>query len=399
VADLPTFQDFFRIARDEILARNSRLTLEVIERPGSDANVMVAAGAAMADEVTGQLTRVAAGLFLDSARGDQLDRLVFDRLNMPRKSASPSFGSVAFRTTVPAAAAFAIPKGAKLSTPDGKQFVTTQSATFAYGATGPVYAAVQSVLAGASQQAAIGTITSLRDTITGAPADLTVTNLTATAGGADEEGDDNYRARARLFFGSVRRGTAAAVRSAALESNGVQSAQTFEYVDAFGRPVKAAQLVISDPFTSDLVNVTPTPATYQAQSQLLAAQVFSNLSDTRPIGIYIDVMVAQVVMQPVILGLSFQAGVDADSVALQARSRVVQIVNALSPGEALTTAAIIAGLQVVPGLIVGGGEVLSPPGDVLAETLQVLRTSLGMVVASTMQPDRALQGSANPDGV
>lgn len=399
MADLPTFQDFFRIARDEILARNSRLTLEVIERPGSDANVMVAAGAAMADEVTGQLTRVAAGLFLDSARGDQLDRLVFDRLNMPRKSASPSFGSVAFRTTVPAAAAFAIPKGAKLSTPDGKQFVTTQSATFAYGATGPVYAAVQSVLAGASQQAAIGTITSLRDTITGAPADLTVTNLTATAGGADEEGDDNYRARARLFFGSVRRGTAAAVRSAALESNGVQSAQTFEYVDAFGRPVKAAQLVISDPFTSDLVNVTPTPATYQAQSQLLAAQVFSNLSDTRPIGIYIDVMVAQVVMQPVILGLSFQAGVDADSVALQARSRVVQIVNALSPGEALTTAAIIAGLQVVPGLIVGGGEVLSPPGDVLAETLQVLRTSLGMVVASTMQPDRALQGSANPDGV
>lgn len=398
MADLPSWRDYFRIGRDEILTRNSRLTLEVIERDGSDANVLLAAGAAMADEVTGQLMQVAAGLYLDSARGVQLDRLIFDRLNMPRLSASPSFGSVAFTTPVAATAAFSIPKGIKLSTPDGKQFVTTVAASYPFGSVGPVYAAVQSVLAGASQQAAIGSITSIKDPIVGA-VNLQVTNLTATAGGADDESDDSYRVRARLFFESVRRGTAAAVRAQALSTNGVQTAQTFEYVDSFGRPVKAAQLVITDAFTDDLVNLSPTPPSYQAQSQLLASQVFDNLSDTRPIGIYIDVMVAQIVMQGIVLGLSFQAGVDPDSVALQARARIVQVVNALGSGQTLTIAVMIDGLRLVPGLVVSGGEILSPAGDVVPATLQALRTTLALVVASTMQPDRALQGSANPDAV
>ena len=77
--DFPTFSDFVRIARDKILSFNGRITRETIERQGSDANILVAAMAACADEVTGQLQRVAASLFLDSARGIDLDRLVADR--------------------------------------------------------------------------------------------------------------------------------------------------------------------------------------------------------------------------------------------------------------------------------------------------------------------------------
>lgn len=398
MADFPSFQDLFRIARDEALARNGNLTREVIERQGTDANIFTAAIAAVGDEVIGQLTSVEAALYLDSAKGTKLDRLVFDRFNLPRKSAAPALGSVEFSTTTANPLAFSIPVGTKLGTVDGKQFITTVAALFPFGSVGPVAVAMQSTSAGAKQQAAIGTITSILGTIPSSPADLVVTNATATAGAADDESDDDYRARARLFFDSVRRGTAAAVRAKSLETPGVLTADAFEYLDALGRPMKAAQLIISDTFTESLVAAIPTPAAYQTQSQVLADAVYSNLSDTRPIGIFIDVRVAIVVLQGVTLGLSFAAGVDVDSVALQARAAVVGYINELSPGQPLMIDGIIAYLQRVPGLVVTGGEVLSPSGDVIPETLQVLRTSLGLVVATSVQPDRALQGSANPDG-
>lgn len=399
MADFPTFQDLFRVARDEALARNSRLTLEVIERPGSDANAFTAAIAAVGDELVGQLTQVEAGLYLDSARGEQLDRLVFDRLNLPRKSGAPALGSVTFQTTTPVVSTFSIPIGTKLATADGKQFVTIAAGTFTAGGVGPVYVAVSSTKAGANQQAAVGTITSLIGTISGAPADLTVTNPIATSGAADEETDDSYRARARIFFESVRRGTAQAVRAAALNVPGVQTAQAYEFLDALGRPARAAQLIISDAFTESLVSYDPTPPAYQTQSQVLADQVYAALSDTRPIGIYINVFVASVVLQGVQLGLSFQAGVDVDFVALQARAMVTSFVNQLSPGQALTKDYMIDALRRVPGLIVTGDEILSPAGTVVAKPLEVLRTSLSLVVASTVQPIAALQGSTNPDAV
>lgn len=399
MADFPTFQDLFRTARDEALARNSRITLEVIERPGSDANAFTAAIAAVGDEVIGQLTRVEAGLYLDSARGEQLDRLIFDRLNLPRKSAAPALGSVTFQTTTAAPATFSIPAGTKLSTGDGKQFITTVAAVYPAGSVGPVYVAISSTQAGANQQAAANTITSLITTLSGSPSDLTVNNPIATSGAADEETDDSYRARARIFFESVRRGTIGAVRAAALNVPGVQTAQVYEFLDALGRPARAAQLVISDAFTESLVSYNPMPPAYQTQSQVLADQVYLALSDTRPVGIYINVFVAAVVLQGIQLGLSFQAGVDVDYVALQARAVVASYVNQLSPGDSLTKAYLIDALRRVPGLVVTGDEILSPSGTVVAQPLQVLRTSLSLVVASTVMPTQALQGSANPDAV
>jgi hypothetical protein len=57
--DLPTFPDLFQIARDEMLSRNGQLALAEVDRQGSDLNIIVGAIAAGADEVVGQLARVA----------------------------------------------------------------------------------------------------------------------------------------------------------------------------------------------------------------------------------------------------------------------------------------------------------------------------------------------------
>jgi len=396
MADFPTFEDLFRVARDEILTRNRLLTREVVEREGSDTNALVAAGAAVGDELVAQLARVAKGLFLDSAEDECLDRLIFDRFGLLRKDAAPAWVSVSFTTTTPAPGAFAIPAGTRLTTVDGRQFITTAAATFPAGSAGPVVVAARSAQAGFDQQVGANTINAVSGGIAGAPGDLAVTNPLASAGAADRENDDEYRARARLVFETARRGTLAAIRAAALNVPGVQTATAFEVLDEFGRPAKTLQLVISDRFTDALVGQV-TPPLYAAQSALLAAQVFQALEDTRAGGIYVDVRIGQVVLQSVQLGLRFRAGVNVDATAFQARTRVVNAINSLAPGSSLVVADLVSALRMVPGLLVTGDEILSPAGDVVAESLQVLRTTLGLVVASSLQPDVALQGSTNPD--
>lgn len=400
--DFPSFEDLQRIARDEALSRNEHLTLEVADREGTEVNVLLAAGAAVGDEAVGQLTRVEAALFLDSAEERVLDRLVFDRYNITRNPASQALGTVKLSTTAPAPGTFAVPRGTRFSTSDGREFIAWAEASFSAGSTGPVYVQVRSVLSGRDQQAAIGTITSLLSQLAGSPADLVVTNDVATAGANDEESDASLRDRARRFFVTARRATVGAIEAAALLVPGVLTATAFEVLDALGRPARTLQLAVSDRFTDALVAQGIDPPTYNAQSQVLADSVFAALAEWRAAGIYVRVYVAQVVLQPITLGLRFLAGVDVDLVAYRARARVVSAVNELAPGEALDPADLVRVLAGVQGLDTdadngGGSEVLSPAGIVEAAPLQVLRTTIAFVVPTSVQPDRVLQASANPD--
>jgi hypothetical protein len=397
--DLPSFDDLFRIGRDEMLARNAKLTEAVVDTPGTETNIFNAAAAAVGDEVTGQLALVAASLFLDSATGQDLDRLVFDRYGIVRKVASAAVGSVNFSLAAPAAGAFSIPAGTVLGTSDGRQYITTVTTTFPAGTAGPITVAIRSVLAGSSQQAAIGTITSIITPITGAPAGLAVTNAVATAGATDDETDDSLRARARSFFTTARRGTIAAIQSRALDIAGVVTATAFEVLDMMGRPSRAVQLIIADQFTDSLVNLSPTPATYQTQSQILSQQVFDGLSDTRAAGIFINVRVASVVIQPVQLALSFLAGADIAATTVAARAAIVAYVNSLPSGAPMTVTSLISVLRGVQGLVVTGTEIVSPTGDVITQPLQVLRTSMAFVLAVGQLPDQAIQSTSNPDSL
>jgi hypothetical protein len=376
--DLPSFDDLFNIARDEMLSRSPKLTATVIETQGTETNIVTAAAAAVGDEVVGQLSVVAAALYLDSATGNDLDRLVFDRYGLTRKQAAPAIGTVVFSLLAPAVGAFNIPSGTVLQALNGLQFVTTAPATFSAGAFS-VNAFVRSTLAGANQQAAIGTINGIVSPIPGAPAGLSVMNNEATAGASDVETDDSLRNRARTFFTTARRGTIAAIQAGALNVPGVQTATAFEVLDALGRPQREVQLVISDQFTTSLVNISPTPATYQAQSNALAIQVQAGLEDVRAAGIYVSITVAQVELEAIQLALTFSAGVDTTAVSTVAVGVVVNYVNGLSPGASLTVAALVGALRAVAGLVVTGSEIVAPAGGVVAFPLQVLRTSPALV--------------------
>ena len=395
--DLPSFNDLFRVARDEVLSRNSRLSKESVERAGADANVLVAAGCAAADQVIGQLALAQAGLFLGSAKGAALDRLVFDRYGLVRKPASASLGSVRFSTSLASATAFTLPVNTILQASNGIQFITTESGLFPLGSVGPITIAIRSVLAGADQWAKQGAITSIVSAIPSSPRDLQVTNTVATAGSDDAETDDQLRDRARRFFVTARRGTGPAIEAAALGVPGVRKATVFEVVDALGRPARIVQLVVADAFVDQFASLDQTPPRYQQQSQQLASLVFDSLADTRPAGTFVQVIMGAVVLQAVQLALTFTAGADVNSAALQARATTVNYVNGLAPGKPFVRNDLLRQLRLVPGLAYSGGEVVSPPGDVAPKVLQVLRTTLGMVSAISSQTDQPITTGSNPD--
>ena len=132
---------------------------------------------------------------------------------------------------------------------------------------------------------------------------------------------------------------------------------------------------------------------------MLADLVFQSLDDVRPAGTFVDVVVAQVVLQSVQLSLSFNTSANVDTTALAARAAVVNYVNGLAPGIALTVEGILTVLRSIQGLVVTGSEVVSPAGTITPERLQVFRTLLSMVSTVSTNPNRAIQSSLNPDSL
>ena len=411
--DFPLYQDLFQIGANQVLSLNGNLTIESVNRAGSDINIDVAASAAIGDECINQLTGVAAGTFMDSARGTVLDRLLYDRYGLLRNPAAPAIGSVQFQVAnssgqpIVNPSSFAIPVGTVVQTDSGEQFITTAAEVYPAGAAGPITVAVQSQLAGADQQAAVGTISALISTIPGGPTGsntITVTNTLATAGAADEESDDDFRARGRAFFATARRGTLDAIVQGALSVAGVKTAEAFELITTTGLPARYVQLVISDAYTDSLAQLSAIPPTYQAQSQVLSLNVFNALNDVRAGGIAVQVLVGQVILQPVMLNLSFSAAANQqpggiDGVALAARAAVVAYTNSLPPGTTWTPQAAQAFVAQVAGLQITGNEIASPAGPVVPTPLQVIRTSLAIVLATALGTGTVLQASFNPDAV
>lgn len=387
--DFPSFQQLFEIARNEALVRSDPLSLQAIEREGSDVNILVATACAAADEVTGQLVLANAGLFLDSASGDALDRLLFDRYGLTRKVASNAIGEVAFSLPSLNLSPFTIPDGTRLSTTTGTAYQTVGDYVFPAGTAGAVIAQVRSVLAGSDQQAKIGTIVNIAGQIDGAPTNLAVNNLTATAGAADAESDSEFRERGRAFFTTVKRGTLSALEQGALSVAGVTRANAFELLDASGRPNRLVSLVIADKFTDALANYSAVPPTYQTQSTVLAQTVFNALEDYRPAGTFVQVQLAQVILEPITLSLSIAAGYSSETVATAARAAIVNYINNLNPGDGYTRNQLVQALKGVSGLIVTESDLINPgniikfpEGNRFPTALQILRTSLAIVRTS-----------------
>ena len=376
MADLSNFTDLFRVGRDEALSRNDRLTLEEIERKGSDLNILIAASAAMSDDTMGQLAQLRADAFVGTARGDALDRLILDRYpGFVRKQASPSFGYVTFSFSPAVTSAFTIPDGTQLSTADGVQFITVGAVSVAIGTTS-IAVPIRSVLAGAQQKAKPGAISSLLAQITGAPSSgMTVTNTAATFGGEDRESDVDYVTRSKGYFLSQRRATKSAIEQAVLSIPGIVKCNVFENLDTLGRPIGYVQVVVADSYTEQFVTASTLPASYAAQRANLSTHIESVLEDWRAAGVGIQIVFGTVVLQSIQIALSYLSGVDQEAVKTVVLARIIQHVNSLRPGETLAIAKLRDLIQTTSGVYYTANEIVSPLGDVVPRPGEVLRTS------------------------
>ncbi len=379
MADLPTFDDLFRIGKLEALARNRKLAATEFDRKGSDLNILTALSASMADECVGQLANLWAASFAGTARGPALDRKITDIYpDLIRKQASPSVGYVTFAFS--SGTSFTIPDGTRLTTEDGIQFITVGDAAVASGETSK-RVPVRSSQAGSGQKAGTNKINSIMDQIPSAPANIAVSNAAATFGGEDREEDGDYLVRFRVHYLAARRATKGAIQSAILGIPGVVKCTVIENLDALGRPIGYVRAVVSDSFTEQFANTAVLPVTYQNQVASLTDQIESVLEEWRAAGVGVVVEIAKVVMQPVRLSLTYLAGTDEESIKARVLALVIQYINNLPPGTALRLQAIRDTIAPVPGLYITGAEVVSPTGDRVPEVNEVLRTSSSFVRA------------------
>jgi hypothetical protein len=374
-----TFDDLQQIGQAEVLMRQGKLTYDAVIRDGTDANILTAVSAAMGEEVVAQQSQAVAGSILDAARGDALDRLVWDRYNLLREPAAPARGTVQFRSPTALGAQYVISKGTLVSTVDGIKFATTADCTIPLGSAGPIDANVQSLLAGEEQQATKSTITSILSQLPAAPVTFTVTNALATAGAADREEDDALRARAHGFYPTLGKGTLAAIEQGAKMVAGVRTAKAFDGLDADGHPARYVTLVVSDAMTVKLADLAPTPPVYAAQSSALANEIDIKLKDYRAGGIWIYTVIASVVMQQFTLQLIYRAGVDTNVVRATAVAAVVNYTNTLRAGQTWVLLEARAALLRVFGLEETSG-VAVPTGDIQPLPLEVIRTMPELVV-------------------
>lgn len=383
--DFPKASDFFRIFRDEAVSRSQRLTVNAVDRDGSDANIHGFATAVIGEEVIGQLAGVEEGVWLDSCFGAKLDRWAWDRYGMLRKQAAPSFVFLDFSTTAAAPTAFTIPAGTRCATAGGQEFLTVATVPFPFAGIGPVQALARSTLAGIDQNVGTGTIANLTSSVASAPTDLRVTNSASAAGGANVESDDDFKSRIRRFWVAARRGTKGAVETGALAVPGVVRAVAIEALQSFGYPTRAVTLAISDGFTDALVRQGVSVPAYDTRSQAFAGVVASQLDEFRACGIPVKVIVAQVRLISVVLRLRFQATVtNPDAVALAARTLVVQSINGGNPGATFDPADVLPLLRSVSGLDVFGDEVASPVGPIIPTSpYQKLATQLAQVTTDS----------------
>lgn len=379
MADLPTFDDLFRIGKLEALSRNRKLSSAEFDRKGSDLNILTALSAAMADECVGQLANLWAASFAGTARGAALDRKITDIYpDLIRKNASPSVGYATF--TFSSGTTFTIPDGTRLTTEDGVQFITVGDAAVAAGESSK-RVPIRSSQAGSGQKAGAGKINSIMGQISSAPANIAVTNAAATFGGEDREEDSDYLVRFRLHYLAARRATKGAIQAAILGVGGVVKCTVIENLDSLGRPIGYVRAVVADSFTEQFANTAVLPVTYQNQVASLTLQIESVLEEWRSAGVGVVVEIARVVLQPVRVSLTYLAGVDEEATKAGVLALVIQYINNLPPGTALRLQALRDVIAPVPGLYITGSEVISPIGDVVPEVNEVLRTSSSFVRA------------------
>lgn len=356
--DLPDRSDLVVVAREYIrgqamLNPGLRVNPALVDVDGSNLNLDVGSSAVMGEALTASWAACARDLFLGTAEGPGLDRYVFERMGgMTRKSSAPASVALTLARPTFTAGGGVVNASARVTTPGGSIFALQTDVTFgATDLTQPAVGIAQVV--GPTQNVPVNTLTAWLDQ----PFDstITVTNPQAAAGGTNNENDAQLRARAAVFFLTIRRAIIQAIQFAATTVPGVTVATAFEILNpGSGYPAAAVELIIAD----DTGGASPT----------MIQGVVDALLQFRAAGIPVFVSGGDVVFEPVTYHLSFASGIDTVAATAQVRAVASAFSQFLRPGQALLRSNLLAAASAVPGTIVGDDALPVPVGDIVPVT-------------------------------
>lgn len=365
--DLPNRSDLYEIGREYVLQRAVRIDPKQVDVQGSDANVFVGSVSVVAFAIVRQLAYEAARLLLDSAEGEDLDRLAWDRYQQTRKGASPARVLVNCNRPTAAGGAGTIDPGSVIYTLNNVQYITDEPITF--GATDLAVSgkAARAVQAGKDYQVGANYLVRWKDVPF--DASIAVNNPLASAGGEDREDDDAFRNRVRNFWQAARRGTLGAIEYGAMLVDGIVSARAVEALQSDGTPAGSVTLYIAD--SSGLA------------SQLQARDVYAQLEDWRAAGIPVAVSVGSPQMVQVQYQLAFNTKADQVSLTGAVLAATQGYVNSLPVNGVLSRGALSSVLQRYKsdGLLPDDCVIVLPAGDVVPDPGKSLRCSASDVTA------------------
>jgi uncharacterized phage protein gp47/JayE len=361
--DLPSRQDLFAVGRrfikaEKLVNPNVRINPALIDVRGSNLNLELNTSAVMGEAIVAAWAKCVRGLFIDTARDEQLDRVIYDRFGITRKPANAATAGLALVRPTFAGGGGTVAAGSRITTANGAIFAVATDIVF--GATDLTKTGDGvAQLVGPTQNVPAGTLTRFLDQ----PFDttITVTNPDDAAGGTERERDPQFRGRARTFFLTLRRGILGAIQYAATQVPGVSVATAFEIVNpGTALPAGAVQLVIADD--------------NGAASGLMIQAVIDKMLEFRAAGIPVYVTGGLVTFVPVTYLLSFQANIDTVSASEEVRAVAVAISQFKAPGQTLYQQDLMAAAKSVPGVIVTDKALVAPVGDVVpTSNTQILR--------------------------
>jgi uncharacterized phage protein gp47/JayE len=307
----------FTYAMVEALAKNPKLSQETIETEGTTLNLICNMIADVVDEFAARANRGLEGVFLDTAEGDALTRLVVDRYGVQRHGETAAIVSLTLDRTG-SAPAITMPAGAVFVTSRGVRFGLDAGFAWPSGDTDARVVSATALVTGPGGNVAAGQTWRLETSV--GDATITAANSQAASRGGVEEEDADLKVRARGARDADLLGVGERIRKSALEVPGVREASVYEDVDGDGNPTGGGTLVISD--GSGGANDT------------MISVVAEKIKDARPFGAYVGILGATVRLENVTVTAVWDPGKATAANAEALRQAIIARVNQLDPRAA-----------------------------------------------------------------
>lgn len=224
MTDIRSVNDIIEEIKFDIMRRNPAISFW---GPMSVVRTISEAFAMQIHEMESEIESTVDDLFLDTAEGDALDRLIVDRLPKGRLPGTKASGIVVFSRSSPAGSDITIPSGTRVAAihanAETLYFVTASDAVLPAGETSTTASVIAEEIgtSGNVVSYAINTI------ISSVPGIEKVENLFQLDGGSDEESDDDLRKRYKYTVDIPGRATKNMIEQHLYDLDSVLEAKSF----------------------------------------------------------------------------------------------------------------------------------------------------------------------------